>query len=147
MIYFHANKKFSVIDYDPEVIESLEKNNVHYLYGDMTDLELLDEAGISEVKLVVSVVTDFETNKFLLRTLDIMNPNCTLICPADGITEAAELYEMGPGYVMLPHYIGSEKIGAFLKKNGFKKTEFRKFRDKHLAYLQTHFNETETETL
>ncbi len=146
-VFKKLGKRFSVIDYDPEVIESLEKNNVHYLYGDMTDLELLDEAGISNVKLVVSVVTDFETNKFLIRTLDIMNPNCTLICHADGIAEAAELYEMGAGYVMLPHYIGSEKIGAFIKKNGFKKAEFRKFRDKHLAYLQTHFNDSETETL
>jgi Kef-type K+ transport system membrane component KefB len=146
-VFTLLNKKFSVIDYDPEVIESLEKNNIHYLYGDMTDLELLDEAGIGNVKLVVSVVTDFETNKFLLRTLDMMNPNCTLICHADGITEAAELYEMGAGYVMLPHYIGSEKIGAFIKKNGFSKTEFRKFRDKHLTYLQSHFSEKESTTL
>jgi len=146
-VFRKLKKSFSVVDYDPEVIESLEKNNVHYLYGDMTDLELLDEAGISNVKLVVSVVTDFQTNKFLLRTLDMMNPKCTLICSADGITEAAELYEMGAGYVMLPHYIGSEKIGSFIKKNGYSKSEFHKFRNKHLAYLQTHFSDSEAETL
>jgi len=146
-VFRKLKKSFSVVDYDPEVIESLEKNNVHYLYGDMTDLELLDEAGISNVKLVVSVVTDFQTNKFLLRTLDMMNQKCTLICSADGITEAAELYEMGAGYVMLPHYIGSEKIGSFIKKNGYSKSEFHKFRNKHLAYLQTHFSDSEAETL
>lgn len=146
-VFKKLGKQFSVVDYDPEVIESLEKHGVHYLYGDMTDLELLEEAGLADVKLVVSVVTDFETNKFLLRTLDQQNPNCVMICHADGITEAAELYELGAGYVMLPHYIGSEKIGAFIKKSGFSKTEFRKFRNKHLAYLQTHFSEEETNEL
>ena len=40
---------------------------------------------------------------------------------------------------MLPHYIGSEKIGAFIKKSGLKKSEFKKYREKHLAYLQSHY--------
>jgi len=40
---------------------------------------------------------------------------------------------------MMPHYIGSEKIGSFIKKNGFNRTEFRKFREKHLQYLETHY--------
>jgi Kef-type K+ transport system membrane component KefB len=146
-VFKKLGKRFSVIDYDPEIIDTLESQGVHYLYGDITDLELLDEAGIGQVKLIVSVVTDFETNKFLLRTVELMNPKCVVICHADGISEASELYEMGAGYVMLPHYIGSEKIGAFITKSGFSKSEFRKFRNKHLAYLQTHFSETESETL
>ena len=109
--------------------------------------ELLGEAGIDNAKLLVSVITDFETNKFLLRTVEQLNPNCVTILHADGVTEAAELYELGASYVMLPHYIGSEKIGAFIKKNGLKKSEFKKFRNQHLAYLQTHYSETESETL
>ena len=146
-VFKKLGKRFSVIDYDPEVIETLEKTNVHYLYGDITDLELLNEAGIDSIKLLVSVITDFETNKFLLRTVEQLNPNCVTILHADGMAEAAELYEQGASYVMLPHYIGSEKIGAFIKKNGFKKSEFKKFRNQHLAYLQTHYSESESETL
>jgi hypothetical protein len=53
--------------------------------------------------------------------------------------------------VILPHYLGTEKIGAFIKKSGLKKSEFRQYREKHLAYLQTHYeefsaNETDSET-
>ena len=146
-VFRSLNKKFAVIDYNPDVVESLEHQNIPYLYGDMTDIEMLEEAGINEVKLIVSVVTDFETNKFLIRTAEQNNPSCVVVCHADSITEAAELYQLGAGYVMLPHYIGSEKIGAFIKKSGFKKSEFKKFRDKHLAYLQTHFTEEETTNL
>lgn len=144
-VFQSMKKRFAVVDYDPEIIDSLQHRNINYLYGDMTDIELLEEAGISSAKLIVSVVTDHETNVFLLKTIDQLNPGCVVIAHADDLDEASELYELGAGYVMLPHYIGSEKIGAFIKRSGFKKTEFRKFRDKHLAYLQTHHSETDNE--
>lgn len=146
-VFKSLNKPYAVIDYDPEIVDILANSNINYLYGDMTDIELLEEAGIESAKLVVSVVTDHETNKFLLRTIESVNPSCVVICHADAVTEAAELYEMGAGYVMLPHYIGSEKIGAFIKRSGFKKSEFRKFRNKHLEYIQTHYSDTEAENL
>ena len=139
-VFKSMKKRFAVVDYDPDIIDNLDHQGVHYLYGDMTDMELLDEAGLHSAKLVVSVVTDFETNKFLLRAVDQINPNCVVICHADSAVEASELYELGAGYVMLPHYIGSEKISAFIKRSNFKKSEFRKFRNKHLAYLETHFD-------
>ena len=37
---------------------------------------------------------------------------------------------------MLPHYLGSEKISAFIKKVGLRKSEFKKIREKHLEYLE-----------
>jgi Kef-type K+ transport system membrane component KefB len=146
-VFNKLGKRFTVIDYDPDVIDSLEKSDTSYLYGDMTDLELLEEANIHSVKLVVCVITDFDTNKFILRTLEQLNPSCVTVLHADSITEAAELYELGASYVMLPHYIGSEKIGAFIKKNGFNKSEFKKFRNQHLNYIQTHFSVVESETV
>ncbi|MBP7807129.1 hypothetical protein KA047_01390, partial [Candidatus Saccharibacteria bacterium] len=63
------------------------------------------------------------------------------VCHADTIQEAAELYGLGASYVMMPHYIGTEKITSFIRKSGFKKTEFNKFRSKHLEYLQNHYDE------
>ncbi len=146
-VFKSLKKTYAVVDYDPEIVEVLENAHINYLYGDITDMELLEEAGIDGVKLAVSVVTDFETNKFLLRTIESVNPSCVVICHADAVTEAAELYELGAGYVMLPHYIGSEKIGAFIKKSGFKKSEFNKFRKQHLDYLQTHYTEAESANL
>ncbi len=138
-------KRFVVVDYDPLMIDQLEQSNLPYLYGDMTDLELLEEAGINDAKMIVSVVTDFETNKFLLKTIEQANPKCVMICHADSLNEAAELYEHGASYVMLPHYIGSEKISAFIQKNGLKKSEFNRFRKEHLDYLQSHFSEEQSQ--
>ncbi len=139
-VFQSLKKPFVVIDYDPEVIDALEHQKVDYLYGDAMDIELLEEAGFHKVKMVVSTISDHETNLFLVKLLGNINPRCVLICHADSVEEAAALYELGASYVMMPHYIGSEKIGAFIRKNGFKKSAFKQYRQSHLAYLQAHYS-------
>lgn len=132
------HKKYLVIDYDPEVIDILEHQKIDYLYGDATDTELLREAGIDKSKLVVSTMTDHDANMFVAKLLHEINPDAVLICHADNIKQAGELYNTGASYVMIPHHIGSEKMSAFIKRAGTDKNEFEKYRHKHMAYLQAH---------
>jgi voltage-gated potassium channel Kch len=132
-------KSYVIIDYDPEVIDILESRKLNHLYGDAMDIELLEEAGLDKAKLIVSTITDHETNLFLVRLLEKINPGAVVILHGDSVNEAAQLYEEGASYVVIPHYIGSEKISSFIKKSGLKKTEFKKYREKHLAYLESHY--------
>lgn len=136
-------KKYIVIDYDPDVIDILDHHNHTYLYGDATDPEFLEELDLEKSKLIVSTMTDFQTNMFLSEYLEKINPRVVFICSADNARHASELYNQGADYVMLPHYIGSERIGAFIKKSGLKKSEFKKFREKHLSYLVEHIEDTD----
>ncbi|HSX27608.1 MAG TPA: cation:proton antiporter [Patescibacteria group bacterium] len=139
-VFKQLHHSYTVIDYDPAVIDTLEHNDINYLYGDVTDPELLEEIDLERSKLIVSNLSDLEINQFLLNWLETHNPSAVFICTADTIEHAADLYSLGAAYVMLPHYIGSEKIGAFIKKSGLKKSEFKKYREKHLAYLQSHYS-------
>lgn len=132
-------KRYLVIDYDPNVIDTLEHQDIPYLYGDATDSELLEEIGIHNTKLVISTFSDFEVTTALVRNVNRISPHAVIICHADNKDQAVELYGMGATYVMIPHYIGSEKISAFIKKSGLKKSEFDQFREKHLNYLESHF--------
>ena len=134
-------KKYIVVDYDPDVIDGLEQHEQGYIYGDATDSGFLEELGLEHTKLVVSTITDYPTNLSLCRYLEKINPRIVFICNADNAHNASELYNEGADYVMLPHYIGTEKIGAFIKKSGLKKSEFKKFRTKHLAYLENHYDD------
>lgn len=129
-------KRFLVVDYDPEVIETLDRKKLNYLYGDATDIELLEEAGIDRSKLIVSTIDDHATNLFLAKLIEKRNPDAAVICHADNIREATELYDAGASYVMIPHHIGSEKMSAFIKRAGANKHEFRKYRQKHLSSLE-----------
>ena len=126
---------FVVIDYDPDVIDRLERDGVNFIYGDALDLEMMDEAGISKAKLITSTITDHETNRFLVQQITRINPRAVLIVHSDSPEQAAELYKLGATYVMMPHYIGTEKIGSFIRKNGLKKSDFKKFRDQSLPDL------------
>lgn len=128
-------KKFVVIDYDPDVIDQLERNKYHYIYGDATDIEMLDEVGAESAKLIVSTITEHETNLFLVKHLHQINPKAVVICHSDTPKESLELYENGASYVIMSHTIGSEKIGNFIRRNGIKKSEFAKFREKHVSNL------------
>ncbi|MES2971769.1 MAG: cation:proton antiporter [Patescibacteria group bacterium] len=131
-------KRYLVIDYDPSVIDTLERQDIPYIYGDATDSELLDEINIDNTKLVISTFSDFGVTQQLVRNIHRINQSAVIICHAVTREEAVQLYELGATYVMIPHYIGSEKISSFIRKSGLKKSEFNHFREKHLASLQSH---------
>lgn len=145
-VFKQLKKSYVVVDYDPLVIDLLESQHEPYIYGDITDLELLEEVNIEHAHLIVSTLSDFQINEFIAKWLEGVNPRAVLICSADTIEQAAQLYEAGAAYVMLPHYIGTEKISTFIKKSGLRKREFRRYREKHLAYLQTHLETVPADT-
>lgn len=136
----HSNKPFLIVDYDPTVIDMLDRNGIPNLYGDATDLELLDEVGVEHAKLLVSLLGNFELNKTFIAQLEARNPHAVIIARADTIKQATELYELGASYVMMPHYIGSEKLNNFISTHGFKKQEFAKYREKHLNQLEAYYS-------
>lgn len=142
-LFKKMKKKYVVIDYDPEIIDTLDNQHINYLYGDATDSELLEEAGLEKAKLVVSTIPDFKINDYLLNFLERNNPRAVSILHADDPLEAARLYEAGATYVILPHYLGSQRISAFIDKTGINKTAFRKERLKHLDYLEKHYGALE----
>jgi len=142
-LFKRLGKKYIVIDYDPEVVDVLEARKINYLYGDATDAEMLEEAGIEGAKLVVSTIPDYDINLFLLKFLEQKNPQAVIILHGDDPTEAARLYEAGATYVILPHYIGSEKVSAFISKSGLSKKAFTKERKQHLDYLEKHYGALE----
>jgi len=144
-VFESLKRSYIVVDYDPEVVDILEHQKTGFLYGDITDIELLEEINLSKTRLIVSTITDYDTTLFLLKFLGDKGSNAVVICHADTVEEAEELYELGASYVMMPHYIGSEKISAFIKHSGLKKSEFKRFRDKHLEYLHSHYEEEREE--
>ncbi len=129
------HKKFVIVDYNPEVIESLERQRFNVMYGDATDSELLDELNLPKVKLFVSTIGDHATNIWLVKHITAHNKEAVIICNSENYNDAAELYRHGATYVMIPHYIGSERISSFIKRNGLNKGHFDRYREKHLVSI------------
>lgn len=128
-------KKYVVIDFDPEVIEDLEHQNINHIYGDATDLELLEEMGVHRSELVVSAIGDASTNMLIVSHLMRRNKDALFICHANSYDDAERLYEKGAAYVILPHFIGTEQINSFIRENGSNKKAFDQYRMKHLVSI------------
>lgn len=128
-------KPYIVVDYNPDVIELLDRLNIESLYGDATDMELLSELHMHKAKLVVSTIPDIQINKVLVHYVRQRSKDAVIICHADDHNEAADLYKLGATYVMLPHLIGSEHMSQFIHRNGLNKKSFERYREKHLIAL------------
>jgi Kef-type K+ transport system membrane component KefB len=139
-LFQELGKKFVVVDYDPEVIELMDHQHMNSIFGDGTDIELLEEIGIDKAKLVVSMITDNSANIFLVKLINKINPKSIVIVHAENVEQATELYDLGASYVVMPHYIGNENIGAFIKNSALKKSEFVKYQQKHVNYIKSHYS-------
>lgn len=128
-------KDFVVIDFDPQIAEELERRSINHIYGDVSDLELLEEIGVHHSELVVSTISDPATNRLLVEHITGRNRNALFICHARSYDEAEILYEKGAAYVILPHFIGAEQINAFIRRNGNSKKAFEKYRQNHLVSI------------
>ena len=135
-------RPYLVVDYNPSIIDHLEQNSLPHIYGDISDLELIEELGLDKIKLLISTIHEFQTNKTLADYLVKRNSQAIFICSADTVNQAQELYQAQADYVMLPHYIGGEKILHFIKKSGIDKEAFAHFRDQHLAHLKKNLSPT-----
>ncbi len=134
-VFREMHQRYLVVDYDPDVIEHLEEQGIRHAYGDATDEEFLEEINAGKARLVVSMIPDFDANRTLLRYVSRFTPKTTFICHANNYDQAAELYRHGASYVMLPHFIGSERIGSYIKKHGFNPKAFDTYREKHIITI------------
>lgn len=130
--------RFLVIDYDPEAIDHLEHQKIPHLYGDVTDVEFLDEVNIENAKLVISTIADYNTNAFITSHVHALNKNTIIIPHSESPEEAAQLYALGATYVMMPHYIGSERVSHMIKRRRLTKRDFIPARERHLRYVEQH---------
>jgi voltage-gated potassium channel len=131
-------KRFMIIDYDPEVVDELDRAGYEYLYGDVTDETLLQEVGIEDAKIIITTISDAKTTEFILAKMQAVNPAAIVICTAETMSAAAEFYELGASYVIVPYSIGSERLGSFLDEHGLNRAEFKHYRRKHIEYIESY---------
>jgi len=137
----HMKQKFVVVDYDPEVVEELDRKHIDFLYGDATDPELLADINMEKARLIVNTVADHYVNLTLVRYIRRHNQNAVILCYSNDHNEAAELYKLGASYVMLPHFIGSEQLSTFIKQHGLNKEQFKRYRENHLNQIDKIIND------
>ncbi|MCK5321264.1 cation:proton antiporter [Candidatus Pacearchaeota archaeon] len=130
-------KKFIVVDYNPETISELSKEKIECIYGDVDDDEFLSGLNLTETKMVVSTIPEFEANLLLISKIRQVNKNAIIIVISHNIEEANELYCKGATYVIMPHFLGGSHASRMIDEYRLDVNKFLKERKKHIKYLKT----------
>lgn len=130
-----------VVDHNPEIIRRLLRRGVESVYGDIDDLELLREMGLSDAKMVISTIPNPTANLYLLQETRSTNRKAWVILTAEHIDDALAMYAAGADYVILPRLLGGEQAAQILKQVESKDvelTELTSNRTAHITYLKAH---------
>ena len=110
------NKSILVVDFNPELIKKLMKEKIHCLYGDISDIEIMNKLNFRKAEIVISTIPDYADNSMLAKKVKSVNKRAIVIVSAEDVDDALELYNNGADYVILPHMLGGEHISVLLQE-------------------------------
>lgn len=122
-------KKAVVVDFDPAIVEKIQKNNTLCLFGDIGDIDIQQKAKLDDARLVISTIPDIEDNLLLLKELNSKNRKAKVVIMALDSFDAKTLYKAGADYVVLPHLAGGRQIAKILAEGNLDKIEELKSKD------------------
>jgi Kef-type K+ transport system membrane component KefB len=129
-------KNYVVVDFNPDIISSLNKFRIPCLYGDVYDHDFLDDLPLNKVKMVVSTIPDFETNVLLVDEIRILNKKAVIIARAQKVDEALELYEKGADYVLVPYFLGGDYLANMIDILKIDKQAYAEEKDRQIKMLE-----------
>jgi voltage-gated potassium channel Kch len=131
-------KSVLIIDYNPDVVDSLLSQKKPTLYGDITDDEIFDEAHINKVKCVVSTIPDHQDTLYLIKRVRKVNSSARLIVTSYIVEEALNFYKAGADYVILPHLLGGKHAGILLEEVSDNVDKLISTKIAHIEELKNH---------
>src|SRR3989344_276515 len=121
----NTKKKFLTIDFNPDVISNLKKLGIEAIYGDVSDIDFIEEILRTKPKIVISTIHNLEDNLEIIRLYKKYNKKGTVIVTTKDLVELKTLYEKGADFVILPELLSGQKIADYLRH--LNKTQIRKW--------------------
>lgn len=129
-------KDFLIVDYNLEKVKELERLGFNVLYGDASEVELLNNINFSNTQMIISTIPDFQTNLLILNEYRNINPNGIFISTAYTIEDALSLYKSGSDYVITPHFLGGEHASHIVETFMFSKEAYERMKNEEIIKLQ-----------
>ncbi len=107
-------EKMLVIDFNPDIIKSLEKSGYSCLYGDIIDPLIFENVDFTNVKMVISTSPEIKDNINLVSGIKLSGSKAKIISRAESEEDARILYGKGCDYVFLPLYSSGQYLGKII---------------------------------
>lgn len=131
-----SNKKFLVVDYNPSVVLTLQKQKIKSIFGDAGNKNFLNELPLNKAKLVVSTIPEEHSNKVIRETLEEQNSKAIFVATAEQPRDALDLYRLGVDYVLIPHHLGGDFVAKIIQEFGTNKEKYEKIGKEHRHSLE-----------
>jgi voltage-gated potassium channel len=105
-----GNIPFVAIENESAALEVLIRNNLPHIYGDATYGEILDMAGISKAKVLISCLSNDADNLYVILEAKEMNPKIHLILRASRQESVKRFLKLGADKVILPEEAGASQM-------------------------------------
>lgn len=96
-------EQITVVDFNPNVYQTLLSRGLHVIYGDISSADTLLHAGVGKSEMIILSVPDSllkgASNEKLVRHVRALNPTALIVATADLLADVGELYEAGASYV------------------------------------------------
>ncbi|TQF26327.1 membrane protein [Bradyrhizobium sp. UNPF46] len=96
-------EQITVIDFNPNVYQTLLSRGLHVIYGDISSADTLLHAGVGKSEMIILSVPDAllkgASNEKLVRHVRTLNPTAMIVATADLLSDVDELYAAGASYV------------------------------------------------
>lgn len=111
-------EQVGVIDFNPQVYETLTAKGVQVTYGDISNPDTLAHSGISHAEIVISTVPDYllkgTSNEKLVRQIRMHNATAKIIAVADVLADVQQLYAAGADYVLVSRLVEAQELLAVI---------------------------------
>jgi glutathione-regulated potassium-efflux system ancillary protein KefC len=139
----------TVLDHDPEMIETVRKFGYKVFYGDATRLDLLEAAGAAHARLLVVAIDDVEDSLALVDRVRAIFPKLVVVARARNVRHWLELTERGVTAIDRETFESALRTGRrALEALGVAPYEarevaetFRRHNDATLRAMQPHFRD------
>lgn len=106
--------RLKVIDFNPEVTAKLRARGIEAVYGDISQRDVLEHAGIGHAETILCTLPDSVlrgiSNRKLLRQLRELNPAARVIVHAERIADVTGFYEEGASHVITPRLLEARDL-------------------------------------
>lgn len=130
------DKKTLVIDFNPQVINALKETEVEYLFGDVTDPEIWEQANIAKASVVISTVFDPDDTLELLDSLKSVQPKPVIFVTSAERDWAVKFYNRGADYVIVPRVLSGHQVAHLLTNQKLAEIREGHLKKEHLEELR-----------
>lgn len=119
-----ANIPFVAIDYNFHKVERAKKEGVNIIYGDPTEIDVLDFAECDEANVLISAVPESFSQEMIVFNAKKLNPSLTIFTRVHQEVQQKRMKDLGVEIVVQPEFEASLSIiRRILYRRGFDREE------------------------